>query len=94
MEESRQLSEARTIEVESEKAQRRVRDKCVGSEEASFETPSPPCSPPLCHPVAEGLLASIGWLALWRPSGGPLVLCLYGIYKCLDLNFFLQKVIQ
>ncbi len=39
-------------------------DKRVGSEEASLWTSNggPPCSPPLCHPVAESRLASMGWL--------------------------------
>ena len=49
-------------------------DKRVGSEEATCRRPTegPPCSAPLCHPVAETWLASTGLLT----SGGPLVLCL------------------
>ena len=40
-------------------------DKRAGSEVAILPRPSggPLCNPPLCHPVAEGWLASTGWLA-------------------------------
>ena len=50
--------------------QQNSRVRIVGSEEASLQKPSGglPCSPPLCHPVAEGWLASMGWIA----SGGHL----------------------
>ena len=74
------LLEARTSEVENQEAQGRSWEPGVGSEEANFQRPSkgPSCSPPLCHPVAERL----PWLhmvaGLQGPSGGPLVLCLYG----------------
>ena len=57
---------------------------------ASLSRPAggPPCGPPLCHPVAEGWLASMGWVA----SGGPLegrwcYVCRVGIMeRCKSCN--------
>ena len=50
----------------------RVGDKRVGSEEAIFQRPSrgSPSSPSLCHPVSEGQLASMEWLASRDPLEG------------------------
>ena len=64
------LLETRTSEAVRKEAQGGSGDAWVGPEEASLWRPSrgPPCSPPLCHSVAERQLVSIGWLA----SGGPL----------------------
>ncbi len=52
-------------------------DKRVGSVAAfcQWSTGSTPCNPPLSHPVGEGGLAIQGHCP-WRPTGGPLVLCL------------------
>ena len=62
-------------------------DKRVDSEEASLWRPfgGPPCSPPLCHPVAEGQMVSMWWMA----SGGPLEgRCCYVCRDCGDIEIF------
>ena len=76
------LLEARTSEAESEEDRGRSGDKRVGSEEASLQRPCGglPCSPPLCHPMTEGQLSSMGWLS----SRGPLKSC--WCYVCRDIN--------
>ena len=43
-------------------------DKRIGSVSLQMPSGCPLCSPSECHPVAEGQLASMEWLA----SGGPL----------------------
>ena len=53
-------------------------DKRVGSEVASLRqaASTPPCSPPLCHPVDEGWLATMGWLSSsGRPAGRWCYVC-------------------
>ena len=47
----------------------------VGPEVVSLQRPSggPPCNPPLCHPVAEGRLASTVVASLWRPAGAMFI---------------------
>ena len=55
-------------------------DKRVGSEEASLQRllRGPPCSSPPCCSVAEGWLASMGWLASGFPLEG------HWCYVCRD----------
>ena len=50
---------------------RRHRGECLGLKEYALRTQAsegPPCSPPMCQPVAERQRACMGWLA----SGSPL----------------------
>ena len=74
----RRLVEAR---IKSRRHRGGPEDKRVGSVAASLQRASggPPFKPPLCHPVAEGRLASIVAASLWRAAGAMFV-----GYRCTD----------